>query len=183
MDPCFLEPEAYERAKCDWLCTACANPVPAAQSINVKIQEIMPASIPLNFIMGCGVGIAQTEFLIRLGQESVEMDLYLGRVFNPEGSVLKDWVTFRGRHRVIVRGEKNVGYRRCKDCGQSAYFAMGEHYLYPRPPYTASLFDAGDGGLVVTKDVFQRIRIDDWSLLIADRLPVLDKPKDGLPDL
>lgn len=52
-------------------------------------------------------------------------DLWLGNVFDFEGRCIDDWKTFRGRHRLIVRGSKNVSYRQCVECGRYVFFAMG----------------------------------------------------------
>jgi hypothetical protein len=55
--------------------------------------------------------------------------------------------------------------------------------LCPNPPADANIFDAGEGWLVVTEKVFQRVTVNRWTRLSFDKLPVLDPPKDGLPVL
>jgi hypothetical protein len=61
------------------------------------------------------------------------------------------------------------------------YFAMGSHYLYPKPPLGVAIFES-DLSLVVRSDVFTGAR-KRWTELEVEELPVLDHPLDGRDDL
>lgn len=172
----------WEKARKSWLCPGCGNPR-EQRTIELTIQEDEPDNTPLNMISGCTVGIARKDFLFCFGEDIVRQHLYLGHVFGPDGHPLENWVTFVGRHRIIVRGSKNAGVRRCSECGRNVYFAMGELYLYPQPPAGVLIFDAGNGGLVVTEELVRRIKLNKWRKLDCRRLPVLDYPLDGLVEL
>jgi hypothetical protein len=183
MNPCTMVKSGYEQARKTWLCTGCAFPRPDTKVVDAAIQEKEPDNVALNFIGGCGLGIVRKDFLLALGEDTVREHLHLGSVGGPDGRLLEDWVTFVGRHRIIVRGSKNAGVRLCSECGRTVYFAIGQLYLYPKPPYGVSIFDAGNGGLVVTGELVGRVKLNSWRKLDCTRLPVLEAPRDGLVEL
>ena len=182
MDGCDLTKEADAEARHSWLCTGCNSPKPDIGAIDVRIRAT-PGKEPLNAVGGWGVGIASKAFLDAIGTNLAQRELYLGRVYGPDGKELTEWATFRGKHRLIVRGSKNVSHRRCTECGRDVYFAMGKKYLYPSPPPSVSLFGANLVGLVVTEDVFSRSGIEKWQGIYIDKLCVADVPKDSLGEL
>ncbi len=183
MNPCTMVKPVYEQARKTWLCTGCGYPKSDTKEVDATIQEGKPDNTPLNMISGCGVGIAQKDFLFSIGEDFVRQHLYLGRVFASDKRPLESWVTFVGRHRIIVRGAKNAGVRRCAECGRNVYFAMGQLYLYPEPPPGIAIFDAGNGGLVVSEALIERVNLNAWRKLDCTELPVLAIPIDGLHKL
>lgn len=183
MNPCTLEKSAYSRAVETWLCTSCCAPKPTAGLIDVQIQEERPGDNPITFVSGCGVVLARSELLTALGPKRVHDDLLLGIVRGPSGQVMREWVTVRGRHRVIVRGSRNVSYRQCELCGRHVYFAMGARYLFPAPLGGASIYESDLYGLVVAPSVLEGASLDQWINLGIEKLKVLHKPKDLLGEL
>jgi hypothetical protein len=157
----------------------------------------------MNFASGC-LPLARLSFLLRLGEERVRRELYLGKVFGPDGSRWDDWVTFRGRRGLIVRGTKHAGNRVCAECGRNLYFGMHPRYLYPQPPTDVEIFESSLGGLILPEHVAIQVGIDgrirhfrdgevvEWRdaelgvnprRLLVEPLKVLPEPKDGLPPL
>lgn len=183
MDPFDLANNSYAEARHSWLCTGCCVPKPDVQVVDIFLQS-PPSDKPLNFVNGCGLSVAYKPFLERLPIDVVQRDLYLGRVFGPDGEQLADWVTFRGKKRLIIRGSKHAGVRVCEQCGRDVYFAMGKKYLYPEPQDDVAIFESGGGGgLVLPKDLFFQLDLGKWPKLRIDELPVLDEPMDGLGEL
>lgn len=179
MNPFSLAKKDYSEAKKHWLCTGCNRPFPNIGPIDVQIQNSKVQG-PLNFIQGAGLGVAQKSFLIRLGKERVARDLQLGAITSPAGP-LSDWVTFVGRQHVLVRGSKNVSYRACSSCGRTVYFAMGKHYLFPKPEACAEIYDSGWGGIVIPKELSTILGFEKDAGVLVETLEVLDEPCDGLP--
>jgi hypothetical protein len=104
-------------------------------------------------------------------------------LFGPKGQLLEDYVTFNGKHRIIVRGTKHVSARICDVCGRQFYFSMGRQYLCPQPTEGVTMFHKGSSGLVVTEEIFARVNVKQWRGLACVRLPVLSAPQDGLGEL
>ncbi|MBP1151324.1 hypothetical protein [Methylocaldum sp. RMAD-M] len=181
-ESCDITKADYEEARKTWLCLACCSPKPGVREIDVYL-DLYPEDIPLNFINGCGLGIAQKAFLCSLGEDEAQRDLYLGQVYGPDGTRLDKYVSYHSYPQIIVRGNQHVACRRCTECGRTVYFAMGKQYLYPLPPQGKSIYYKGNGGLVVTEELFQRIDVSRWKKLATEALPVLDEPLDGLGDL
>ncbi len=181
-NPCTMAKSFREEARRTWLCTGCGNPREQGV-IDIAIQEDEPDNTPLNMVSGCTVGIAHKDFLFSFGEDSVRQHLYLGQVFAPDKRPLESWVTFVGRHRIIVRGSKNASVRRCAVCGRNVYFAMGQLHLYPEPPPDVAIFDTGNGCLVVREALIERVNLNAWRKFNCTKLPVLALPKDGLYEL
>jgi hypothetical protein len=174
---------AAEAAKKDWLCPGCNYPKPGVGSIDVTLQQPGPNDAPLNFIYGFGVPIAKRAFLGSFGENTINRDLHLGRVFLEGRGQLDDWVTVRGRHSLIIRGTKNVSRRQCTECGRNVYFAMGSRYLFPSPPSEHEMFESDLSGLIVSQRLFDLLTLNGWPKLVFDKLPVLAAPKDDFPEM
>lgn len=183
MNPCTLEKRAYAEAYNTWLCVGCGAPRPGTGSINVLLQEKEPADSPITFVNGCGVIIVRKDFLFILGSDRIENDLLLGNVVGAGGALLPEWVTARGRKRLVIRGDKNVSYRECDACGRHVYFAMGSRYLYPEPSTEFSIFESDLYGFIVPVRVFNDSITEHWPDLEIERLPALPESKDSLGDL
>jgi hypothetical protein len=182
MDGCDLTDEADAVASATWLCFGCCTPKPGVTTIDVSLTA-PPGKEPLNAVMGCGVPIASKSFLDRFGAELVERDLYVGKVFGPYDEELTDWSTFRGKHKIIVRGKEHAGARKCDECGRDVYFAMDNTYLYPAPPAGISLFESHLSGLVVAEDVFLRAGIHKQRGIWINKLRIARVPDDSLGEL
>jgi len=183
MNPCNETKESHAAALQTWLCPGCAHRWAYVTAVDVQLQERSPRDRPLNFLFGTGVGLVHRELLDLLGKDIVSRDLDLGRVGGDRGNLVDDWVTFRGRCRVIVRGSKNAEYRTCHTCGRTIYFATGKRYLHPAPPADAAIFESQLSGLVVPPDVYKRVAVKKWRMLGVDKLSVLSEPLDGLGEL
>ena len=179
IEPCSMVKTVYAEARQSWLCTGCSYPRPDVREIDVTIQDAVPRG-SMNFVNGCGVPLARKDLLLSLGQEVIARDLYIGRVFGKSGDILPDWITYRGRNRLVVRGTRNVTFRRCADCGRPVYFAMGNRYLCP-PPVEDSLYESDLTGLIVPASLIERVPVAQWPGISEDELPVIESPKDGLP--
>jgi len=167
-----------------WCCRGCHAPRPTiAETIDVRIQDATPADPPLNFVFGYSLGLARYDFLAALGPTEVERDLFVGRLLRPDGSTITDWVTYHGRHRIMIRASKNVSYRRCDECGRVVYFGMGKRYLYPPPPDQGDIFVSDWSGLVVREHIMARVNLNKWKKVKVEKLPVVNKPRDSLGEL
>jgi hypothetical protein len=183
MSPCTLTRDALVEAQNSWLCPGCGAPKPGIDSIDVQLDGDPSGGSPLNFVNGTSVPLALKSFLFRLGLGVLRQQLHLGRVIGPRGRTLDDWVTFRGRRRVTVRGSKNVSHRTCNICGRHVYFAMGKRYLYPAPPSDATVMESDLFGLVLSQDLIGKLAPDERQGLTVDELPVLESPLDSLGKL
>jgi len=178
-----MEPTARQKAAMTWLCTGCGYPKPGTGAVDVRIQQSDPGNVALSFVFGNGIAIARKAFLAGLGEKVIRSDLFLGRVFGPDGNLLPNWTTYRGRRRVIIRGTKNVSYRRCSECERDVYFSMGRRYIYPPPPGDTTVLQSDLYGLVIPPELEEHLQPNNWSGLHVERLPVVAASRDGLPPL
>ncbi len=183
MNACSPKRESIAIAQQTWVCTEGPHPKPNAQIVDVWLQERTPPDRPLNFLMLGGVPLVHRELLSLLGEDNIERDLYVGRVFGRGDKLLEDWVTARGRRRVILRGVKEASYRLCPDCGRILYSSHDDCYLFPAPPPETAIFESSLFGLVVTREIGERVlaekRARKWRRIAIDPLQILDPPPDG----
>lgn len=180
MEPCALADDAYVEAQQTWLCQGCGAPKPDVRAVDVRLQDVPGTAEEMTFVGGVGVPIARKSFLLTLGSDVVLKNLFLGKVMDARGKPLPDWVTFRGRRRVIIRGSEKVSRRVCAVCGRHVYFAMGKRYLSPAPP-PETVLESDLFGLVLPDDLRARLDVTDAekSFLAVEELPVLSEPLDG----
>lgn len=181
LNPCSMTKTASAHARETWLCVGCSTPRPEVMAIDVYLQDSEPTGV-LNFVNGHGVPLIRRDVLLSFGEDIVRRDLHVGRVFDRNKKLIADWSTFRARQKLIVRGSKNVSYRRCLQCGRPVYFAMGSRYLCPLPEKAEVLSESDLFGLVIPEALFVEIE-HDFSRMVGvqcDRLSVLAAPKDGL---
>lgn len=169
-------------ARKNWLCTGCRSPRPKMTTIDVHLQDIEPTG-DINVVFGFGIPLIRKEIIMEFDQKFIKRDLYIGRVFNRDDKELTDWVTFRARQRLIIRGSKHAGTRKCEQCGRILYFAMGSRYLCPSPENVEVLSESDLCGLIIPEQIYNNTLKNFRKLkkVQCDRLPVLVKPKDGLP--
>ena len=181
MEGCELTDEARAVAKSTWLCMGCRSPKPGVTSLDVHLG-LPPGDEILNAVSGYGVPIAHRSLLASLEKE-VGKCLYIGKVYGPRGELLKDWATFRGKRRLLIRGSEHVAYRKCTECGRSVYFATGPRYLYPAPPNDIALFESDLRGLIMSEEAFGKSQLDESQGVDIDELTLPASPLDGLVDL
>src|SRR5271157_4731643 len=183
MTPGNMTDQASVEAQRTWLCTGCSHPKPGVEGVDAHLRN-RSLTGTLNVVFGFGVSLARLSFLLRLGEHRVARDLYLGKVFGPDKSCLNDWVTFRGKRRLVVRGTEHVSHRVCPVCGSDVYFAMGSEYLYPQPATDVEIFESSLFGLILPENVANEVGIaGEMRGVTVERLTVLPEPKDGLPPL
>ncbi|MCI0365951.1 MAG: hypothetical protein L0219_19000, partial [Phycisphaerales bacterium] len=89
--------------------------------------------------------------------------------------------TFRGTATLFIRGDESSSTRICELCGRRLYHPHGRRHLVVRPPSEHSIFESQFHQLIVTPEIYDRVKQRQWRKLGVDRLKVLDQPRDGLP--
>lgn len=177
---CGMEADELSKARQTWFCQGCGGirrndaPIDVRLAYGPELKES-----PLSHVIY--LGLIWKPFLEIFDSAAVQRELLLGRAFGPDGSVLENWLTFHGRHEVIIRGSREAGYRICDLCGRTVYFAMGKRFLYPAPPADVELLSAGAGCLVLPESAFARLDLAKWRKKVyIEPVAVPDTPLDGL---
>lgn len=175
-----LTPSARNEARATWKCPGGQHVKPNVGSIDAHIQQRCIRETPL-VSTGEDLRLSLRSFLSQFGNDIVARDLYIGRVFGPDGEEISEWCTYRARKRVIIRGNEDAGYRRCEACGRVLYSAPSKlRFLYPTPPSGVDVFESDLGGMVLTESIFDQLTIPNQADLYIDRLQVIEPPPDGL---
>jgi len=172
----------YERAFRDrWMCTKYWHFLGEPSAIDLYLDH-EPHNTPLNTVP-LVAGYARIDFLQTIGIDLFREHFYIGRVVNDKGVTCDDFVSFRGKHWLLIRGNERSTYRRCEACGGHLYFPIGDHYLLADRLTDAPLYGCNLGGFIADEEVYKRITNRKWELVEFVELPVLDKPQDGHDDL
>jgi len=183
LDACTMTEEGGQEALSTWLCSGCDYPKPGVASVDVHIEQRRPRYGPITFVYGFGVAVVSKVLLASLGEVVIFSSLYIGKVYGPDGGMLDDWVTCRGKHLITLRGSRHAQHRWCDNCGRLLYFAMGVPYLCPGPPEGACVWESHLNGLVVPSGTFERAFPVPPRRLGVAKLKVVGVPRDGFGDL
>ena len=107
MDPCFLTKEQYTIADNTWLCTGCNYPKRGVKGIDITIQGRKIKDSPLNLVMGAGIPVAKKEFLFSFGKDIVERDLYLGKIYTEDKTLMMIGLHFEGNETTRKRNKRS----------------------------------------------------------------------------
>jgi len=130
-----------------------------------------------------GFGVVAVELLEFLGNDAASC-LRLGKLGDASGSIIKEFRTFVGVERLILRGNRESEHRICKSCGALIYTYMPRESPYLTAPQVVSgraVYEIESMQLLVNESIRERIG-DRWSdALMFYEVPVLESPLDGLP--
>jgi hypothetical protein len=184
LNPCAAPAESDSRATTPAFCAECRWPHQRLEGIDVTVAA-RPTGAPLNCFFAPWLGLAHRRFFEQLGAGVVAAHLHLGRVFDRHSRLIDDWVTYRGKHLLVVRGMDHVGSRTCQTCGRNLYFATGQRYLHPTPPADIPLFQSDLLGLIMPAELLEQVALTRGMRrnVRIEKLPVLNSPPDGLGDI
>jgi len=164
-----------------WMCRECHRPLPGIAGIDIRIFGRQPRDVPLTHISMVFLILCRRDLLDVLGEE-VTSDFCFGNVRNENDVLLEDWVTLHCRHRAVIRGSIDAGFRLCSICGHPIYYAGGSRYLCPAPPSGVAVFES-DARLIVRRSLVSSVDFSKWPKLRVTEVRVFNKPKDGLGEI
>lgn len=145
------------------------------------IVEIVGENVPLNVIFGPAILFARLDLLEALGKD-FDKFISLGKLYYRSGEILKQYRTIGACDPLQIRGEPNSKRHFCSQCETFRYYALGNLYILKKDLTGQPLYYETQGGFVVNEEIRQHLRSRHWDKLYIDEIPVLDKPKDGLPE-
>jgi hypothetical protein len=177
---CHLAKQAQNTLKVKVFCPKCFSPKEPPQAIDAFIEEEVPTDPPMNFIWPSALGLITKKFLKQFDAGVISRDLFLGKLYGSKGPLIKDWVTFRARRQLIIRGSQNAVHRRCTQCHCHSYSATGKRYIYPTPPGDEDVFESNLAGLVIRGTLLTTKRLRSLRGVYVEKLAVPREPADGL---
>jgi hypothetical protein len=179
-DTCLLHSSTVSEDPTKWFCPGCGKPDPGAQVPAITLRS-RPKDLALNFIAQAWVGVMRCDFFNLLVEERVIGDLIITPVRMSNETEIENFVAFRPKASLVIRGESHSSHRRCDLCDRHIYHPLGKHYvLNPNRP-DLTLFGNQFGGLVVPGRIATLVKNREWKHVHIIQLPVLDAPTDGKP--
>lgn len=148
---------------------------------DVKVKNTSPEAVVSS--TSWGFGLISVELLEFLGDEAASC-LRLGNLADVNGNTIKEFRTFVGVERIILRGNPESEHWICKVCGALIYTYLPRESPYVTPPQVASgrpVYEIEAMRLLVNESIRERIG-NRWSeALLFYEVPILESPLDGLP--
>ena len=165
-------------------CAECRWPNQRLEGVDVTVAA-RPTGEPLNSFLRRGLGWPIGDSSNSWAPMSSPLIFISAECSIARSRLIDDWVTYRGKHPLVVRGMDHVGSRTCQSCGRNLYFATGQRYLHPTPPADIPLFQSDLLGLIMPAELLEQVSLTRGMRrnVRIERLPVLNPPPDGLGDI
>jgi hypothetical protein len=160
-----------------WCCGECGQLVGDPGPIDLVIAQ-KPTKTPLNFVPMIA-NFMRVDLLEAIGRNLVREHFYLGKVTAPNGVVYEDFVSFRGKRVIRIRGDEKSIYRPCPGCGAVRYFPIGPLYVLESQVDGIPLAGCRPDSLLVDETIYSRLRKRRWTKVGFQKLSLLDRPLDG----
>ena len=166
------------------VCSECKRIKPEMQNkkIDVFLME-KPDKAAVNTVYPPGIDIVRTDFLDLFASELSEC-LDIGKVYINDATIVEGFVTFAGKRSIFLRGSKESSFRGvCQSCGQLRYLPQYPWYVMKESLIDQNICQAYPlSGLIITGELKDRIEKGKWKGICITKLPVIDKPRDGIED-
>jgi hypothetical protein len=160
-------------------CAECRSILPSLKEVDVQLElDPNDYELTIHWVYFYSLGYARKVFLeALLGQDR---DLFcFGKVYGPNGSLLRDYATYRFKgDRIIVRGDERSRCRRCGVCGRALYAPFGRKYVLTRDIRNREIIETDGTSLLVTEEVENRLKTKKWRNVKISRMKSLEEPKD-----
>lgn len=131
--------------------------------------------------------VVERRMLDVIGWDVVERAAVVSRLLDESGKEYGDFCVIRPRHWTCIRASRlHVGRNplHCPQCGRCLGALWGHRRVYVVQSSLGEgpLWAANGYPLLVDEGLHQRLRAHRWRHLVFDRIPIVDKPRDGLPE-
>jgi hypothetical protein len=144
---------------------------------DIKLS-VVPDRASVNFIPQTGLLVVSEDFVEGLGDDVLSKYIDLGRLIGPGNEIIDSYYSFRGKHSILIRGNKLSSHRVCAECGRQLYHPKGKMYLI-RPEIGDSPIYHAQVGLVVEDTLYEKIRQIKPRKLGAGKIAIKQKASDG----
>lgn len=176
-DPCEPDLDWYENALKHWICPECRTIRTASPLVDVVLND-RPDNASLNFVSVTGLGVISSAFLREMEESTFRQHFELGTLIGPDGSVIEDHFSFRGKL-VFIRGNTNSSFRRCPNCDRFLYHPSGRRYVLRGDVLDDYWYESQLHQLLIPEGKYQTIKSvlrKTWQ----HKIPVQTQPRDGL---
>lgn len=179
----------------DWLeevkarkvvCMRCHGVRSMGEPLDIVIRGAPPKATKV-FVPIVEHSIIERRLLDIIGWDVVGPAVVISRLFDGSGKEYGEFCVIRPRQWICIRANRvgvDSGPLHCPQCGRCFGTIWGNRRVYvvrtslgEGPLWASNLHS-----LLVDEEVYQRLRTHRWRRLIFDRIPIVDKPRDGLPE-
>lgn len=179
----------------DWLeeverdgrvCRRCGGPMDNCGPLDIVVRMPPPRATELS-VRIAEHDVVERRLLDAVGWDIVDRAAVVSRLLDESGREYGDYCVVHPRRWTSTRARQVIddqGLMYCPLCGRCLGAALGPGRLYvvrsslgEGPLWTSDLHS-----LLVDEAVHQRLRSHRWRNLIFDRIPIVDQPRDGLPE-
>ena len=177
----FCDPDEhwYEEFMSKHACPECGGIYPDVRKRGVDVYLEGRPDISAVNVVDPDICIARCDFL-ELFASYTNRYLNFGNVFTSNGKMLKQYATFVGEKRLILRGSEKSKIHQCGKCVRIRYCPIYPWYVLKDSLFDQSLYEAWPiNGLIITEELKNTIEKGKWKGIYITKLPVVDEPRDG----
>lgn len=165
-DDSWIEQLKQEKIMCD-----CWNIIKHT-AIDVFLNEKIKKSFaPITYARGTFIGMLHKDIVSLLGLQNIENVYFVGKVYDVNKSVSKEYISVVPKVSTFVRGDKESTCKICDKCGAVLYFPLplNSWYIVDKSIPNPTLFPSALTGIIVNDEIFKQIKksgIKQWFVKI-----------------
>ena len=174
-DDSWIEQLKQEKIMCD-----CWNIIKHT-AIDVFLNEKIKKSFaPIPYARGTFIGMLHKDIVSLLGLQNIENVYFVGKVYDVNKSVSKEYISVVPKVSTFVRGDKESTCKICDKCGAVLYFPLplNSWYIVDKSIPNPTLFPSTLTGIIVNDEIFKQIKKSGIKRIGYKKLPVLKEAVD-----
>lgn len=175
-DDNWIEQLKQERIVCE-----CGNIIKHT-AIDVFLSETIKKSFaPITYARGTFIGMLREDIVALLGLQNIENVYFVGKVYDENKSVSKEYVSVVPKVSTFVRGGKESTCKICDKCGAVLYFPLplNSWYVVDKSIPNPTLFPSALTGVIINDEIYKQVKKSGIKRIGYDKLPVLKEAIDG----
>lgn len=176
-DDAWLEKIKKEEIICD--CWSIIKPKVIDVFLNDTIKK---GFAPISYVRGTFIGMLHKDIVSLLGLQNIENIYYVGKIYDINKNLSKEYISVVPKVSVFVRGGKESNFRICEKCGAVSYFPLplNSWYIIDKSIPNPILFPSALAGIIVNEEIYKKIKKSGIKRIGYEKLPVLKEAIDGL---
>ena len=175
-DDSWIDQLKQENIMCD-----CGNIIKHT-AIDVFLNEKIKKSFaPITYSRGTFIGMLHKDIVSLLGIQNIENVYFVGKVYDVNKTVSKEYISVVPKFRIYIRGGKESTCSICEKCGVVLYFPLplNSWYIVDKSIPNLTFFPSALTGIIVNDEILKQIKKSGIKRIGYEKLPVLKEAIDG----
>ena len=144
-------------------------------------EKIKKSFAPITYARGTFIGMLHKDIVSLLGIQNIENVYFVGKVYDVNKTVSKEYISVVPKFRIYIRGGKESTCNICEKCGVVLYFPLplNSWYIVDKSIPNLTFFPSALTGIIVNDEILKQIKKSGIKRIGYEKLPVLKEAIDG----